>query len=186
MSLLFFFFSHSSLDPLVPSLIFDFSVSERVLMTIQSNYVSGINITLPDAPVILTNSTIRGNRGYGVVVNGSHGDVLIENTVVADNGGDGIRFVRHEPHSEQHFDRRNFYDFCMIPTTASQTYPVIVWMQQNEFNPTAKECYQVGRLIIVISVFHFPRLLLSPEQKKNHEILFSFSLDIIARTLERH
>ncbi|KAK6621229.1 hypothetical protein RUM43_011535 [Polyplax serrata] len=103
---------------------------------------NGINITLPEAPVILTNSTIRGNRGYGVVVNGSHGDVLIENTVIADNGGDGIRFARHEPESGDQFDRSSFYDFCMIPTTASQTYPVVVWMQQNEFNPTTKECYQ--------------------------------------------
>lgn len=91
----------------------------------------------------LLNSTVRGNRGYGIFINSSYGDVLVQNTMVADNGADGVRYVRFDPRMDDQLDRTDIYDFCMFPTTASQTYPISVIMDQEAYSPTDKECFKV-------------------------------------------
>lgn len=91
----------------------------------------------------MTNSSVRYNRGYGVFVNTTHGDVAVVDTVVADNGADGIRCIRANPRLDDQFDRSDVHDFCMFPTTMSQTYPISVLMEQGLYNPTNKECSKV-------------------------------------------
>lgn len=114
------------------------------IQRLKDGFVTGINITRPEAPVVLTDSFIRGNRGYGIFVNSSSGDVLVKNTIVSDNGADGIRYVRFDPRLDDQFDRTDIYDFCMFPTTVSQTYPISMITEQAVFNPTEKECFKVA------------------------------------------
>lgn len=97
--------------------------------------------------MILKDSSIRLNRGYGVFVNSSHGDVELIDTVVADNGADGVRCIRSNPRLDDQFDRSDVYDFCMFPTTMSQTYPIYVLMEQGQYNPTNKDCSKVFYLV---------------------------------------
>jgi len=76
-------------------------------------------------------------------VNSTHADVALEDSVVADNGADGIRFIRSNPRLDDQFDRSDVHDFCMFPTTMSQTYPINVLMEQGQYNPTNKDCVKV-------------------------------------------
>nr|CAD7425800.1 unnamed protein product [Timema monikensis] len=57
-----------------------------------------------------------------------------------ENGGDGVRYVHHDPDSRQGLDRKDIYDFCTFPTTAGQTFPIAFTMEQNRYNPSEKQC----------------------------------------------
>ncbi|XP_057327444.1 protein bark beetle isoform X2 [Microplitis mediator] len=103
---------------------------------------TGINITLPEAPIAITNCTIRNNRGYGIYVNSSTGLTHIENCVVMDNGADGIKYVNHDEKPDDRLDRTDIYDLCTLPVGSSQTFPIIVSMEQNIYGLNSKECRQ--------------------------------------------
>ncbi|XP_063235879.1 protein bark beetle isoform X2 [Bacillus rossius redtenbacheri] len=101
---------------------------------------TGISVTRPGAPLVLRNCTLRNNRGHGLHVNSSTGMVLLEGCLVTENGGDGVRYVRHDPDLTRGVDRSAMYDFCTLPTTAGQTFPVEFTVEQSARNPSEKTC----------------------------------------------
>ncbi|XP_066905697.1 protein bark beetle [Halyomorpha halys] len=98
---------------------------------------TGINITDPRGPVNILNSTVSNNHGYGIFVNSSDGGVVIGATLVSENEGDGIKYVSHEHWPK---NRRDIQDLCTLPTTAQQTFPMTVALQQSVYSVAAKEC----------------------------------------------
>ncbi|XP_043526927.1 protein bark beetle [Frieseomelitta varia] len=103
---------------------------------------TGINVTTPDAPVIINNSTIQNNRGYGIYVNSSSGMSHINDCNILDNGADGIKYVHFDERPDDKLDRTEVFDLCTFPTTASQTFPVIISMEQSKYAPNIKSCPQ--------------------------------------------
>ncbi|XP_043270872.1 protein bark beetle isoform X2 [Venturia canescens] len=103
---------------------------------------TGINVTAPNAPVVITNCTVRGNRGYGIYINSSSGLAQIDNCVVLDNGADGIKYIHHDERPDETLQRADVYDLCTFPTTASQTFPITISMEQNKYAPNTKRCPQ--------------------------------------------
>ncbi|XP_033297170.1 protein bark beetle [Bombus bifarius] len=103
---------------------------------------TGINVTTPDGPVIINNSTIQNNRGYGIYVNSSSGMARINDCSILDNGADGIKYVHFDERPDDKLDRTEVFDLCTFPTTASQTFPVIISMEQSKYAPNIKRCPQ--------------------------------------------
>lgn len=128
----------------------DYNVSsavhvEGVPPTMNSVIVShsaytGINITAPGAPVTLNNCSIKNNRGYGLYVNSSTGGVLVNGCLINENGADGIKYVQY---NEYITSRKDIYDLCTFPSTASQTFPLSISFDQNLYNPLNKDCSKV-------------------------------------------
>ncbi|KAB0799954.1 hypothetical protein PPYR_07834 [Photinus pyralis] len=109
------------------------------LEVINSAY-NGINITLPDAPVRITNCTLRRNRGYGVFINSSYGLAHIDGCMITDNGGDGVRYFHNEARPNEKRDISEISDFCTLAITSSQTYPIEIYADQSLFYGTDKYC----------------------------------------------
>ncbi|XP_067009482.2 protein bark beetle [Anabrus simplex] len=111
-------------------------------LVIAHSAYNGLNITSPNAPVILTNCTLRNNRGYGVYVNSSSGMAHIDGCTITENGGDGIKYVHHDFVMDEKLNRKEVYDLCTIPTTGTQSYPILVTVEQEQYVPSEKTCYK--------------------------------------------
>lgn len=107
---------------------------------VDSSAYTGINITRPDAAFTFREVTVRRSRGIGIFVNSSYGLAHFESCTVSNNGHDGIRYVGHDLRSDERTDRSSIHDFCTLPTTAGQTYPISVSLQQSRFAGSSKEC----------------------------------------------
>lgn len=147
---------------------------------------TGINVTAPDAPVVINNCTVQYNRGelstiaiqsfylfsryllhldvlsrsiivnntpyyafisgYGIYVNGSSGMAYISDCTVLENGADGIKYVHFDERPDDKLDRTDVFDLCTFPTTASQTFPVTISMEQSKYAPNTKRCPQVSSI----------------------------------------
>ncbi|XP_046141163.1 protein bark beetle isoform X2 [Osmia bicornis bicornis] len=103
---------------------------------------TGINVTTPNAPVVINNCTIQNNRGYGVYVNSSSGMAYINNCSILYNGADGIKYIHFDERPDDKLDRTEVFDLCTFPTTAGQTFPVIISMEQSKYAPNTKRCPQ--------------------------------------------
>ncbi|XP_076628397.1 C-type lectin domain-containing protein bark beetle [Colletes latitarsis] len=103
---------------------------------------TGINVTIPNAPVIINNCTIQNNRGYGIYVNSSSGMAHVNECSILDNGADGIKYVHFDERPDDKLDRTEVFDLCTFPTTTSQTFPLIISMQQSKYAPNMKRCPQ--------------------------------------------
>ncbi|XP_012253572.2 protein bark beetle isoform X3 [Athalia rosae] len=101
---------------------------------------NGVNVTSPNAPIVMTNCTVRNNKGYGIYVNSSSGLALVENSVVLDNGADGIKYVHHDEKPTEKLDRTDNHDLCQLPGTTSQTFPIIIFMEQRRFKLNSEVC----------------------------------------------
>ncbi|KAK9870173.1 hypothetical protein WA026_006263 [Henosepilachna vigintioctopunctata] len=104
---------------------------------------NGINITHSEAPIYLKNCTIRSNRGYGVFINSSYGSAHIDNSVINENGGDGIRFVKALERPDERPDKFGYSDFCNIATTINQIYPIQLYFEQTIYLNRKKICDKV-------------------------------------------
>ncbi|XP_076766657.1 C-type lectin domain-containing protein bark beetle [Xylocopa sonorina] len=102
---------------------------------------TGINVTTPNAPVVINNCTIQSNRGYGIYVNSSTGMAHINECSILDNGADGIKYVNFDERPDDKLDRTEVFDLCTFPTS-SQTFPVIISMEQSKYAPNMKRCPQ--------------------------------------------
>ncbi|XP_023246946.1 protein bark beetle [Copidosoma floridanum] len=103
---------------------------------------TGINVTLPDAPIVISNCTVQGNRGDGIYMSSSTGQAHIKNCVIEDNEADGIKYVHRDERPDDFLDRADVYDLCTFPKTASQTFPVTISLRQSEYAPNPKRCPQ--------------------------------------------
>ncbi|XP_014255547.1 protein bark beetle [Cimex lectularius] len=106
-------------------------------ITIFNSAYNAINITHPVGPITISNTTIANNGGYGIFVNSSDGGLNIENSQISENDGDGVRYFGHEYRIS---NRKNVYDLCTLPTTTTQTFPLIVALQQNVYSANQKDC----------------------------------------------
>lgn len=109
-------------------------------VTVDHSAYTGINVTLPNSAFTFKEVTVRRSRGIGIFVNSSYGLAHFEGCSVNNNGDDGIRYVGHDLRSDERTDRSTIYDFCTLPTTAGQTYPISVSLKQSEFAGASKEC----------------------------------------------
>ncbi|EFN78073.1 Lysyl oxidase-like protein 4 [Harpegnathos saltator] len=103
---------------------------------------NGINVTMPDAPVVINNCTVQYNKGYGIYVNSSSGMTYIADCTVLDNGADGVKYVHSDERPNDKLDRIGLYDLCTFPTTASQTFPTTIFMEQSKYALNVKQCPQ--------------------------------------------
>lgn len=110
-------------------------------VTVDRSAYTGINITRPDSAFTFNDVIVQKSRGIGIFVNSSNGLALFNRVKVMENGDDGIRYTGHDLRSDERTDRNSIYDFCTLPTTASQTYPISVSLQQSQYATVAKECF---------------------------------------------
>ncbi|KAK0090170.1 hypothetical protein PV325_002595 [Microctonus aethiopoides] len=108
-------------------------------ITILHSAYTGINITVPESPIVIKNSTIRNNRGYGIYINSSMGMAHIDNCVIIDNGADGIKYLHHDAKPNDKLDRSDVFDICRFPTT-SQTFPLTISLLQSKYSFNTKNC----------------------------------------------
>ncbi|XP_012276535.1 protein bark beetle isoform X2 [Orussus abietinus] len=111
-------------------------------LSILHSSFTGLNVTVPDGPVVIKNCTIRSNKGYGIYVNSSTGLTHIDNCLVLDNGADGIKYVHHDERPNDKLDRTDVFDLCTFPTTTSQIFPITISMEQSKYAPNPKRCPQ--------------------------------------------
>lgn len=111
-------------------------------VTVDRSAYTGINITRPDSAFAFNEVTVQKSRGIGIFVNSSNGLALFNRCKINENGDDGIRFVGHDLRSDERTDRNSIYDFCTLATTAGQTYPISVSIQQSEYASVPKECFK--------------------------------------------
>lgn len=73
-------------------------------------------------------------------MNSSFGQLSLLRTLVSNNKGDGIHVVQGRVDD----DLMSYVnELCSLPTTTSQTFPVIVSVQQNIYNAKKTNCYKV-------------------------------------------
>ncbi|XP_045768313.1 protein bark beetle isoform X2 [Maniola jurtina] len=125
----------SALDVIgVPPMMEDIEISNSAF--------NAINVTAPNAPIIINNCTIQNNRGYGVYVNSTYGMTKIENCLIHDNGGDGVKYVVHEMNLDEKFDRSEIFDLCTLASTPSQTFPIHMSIEQSRYSNMERDCNQ--------------------------------------------
>lgn len=128
-------------------------------VTVDQSAYTGINITRPEAAFRLHDVTVMRSRGIGVFVNSSYGLAHLDGCRVSGNGHDGIRYVGHDLRGDERRDRSSIQDFCTLPTTAGQTYPIQVSLVQSQYAGAAKDCgkYFFTRpgYVLTVSFVHF-------------------------------
>ncbi|KAL1117916.1 hypothetical protein AAG570_004229, partial [Ranatra chinensis] len=126
-------------------------------VTITHSAYNGMNISQPRGPFSVHDSTISNNRGYGIFVNSSDGGVLLEKCTVSENRGDGVRYISHDHWPK---NRKDILDLCSLPTTATQTFPIMIALQQSSIIASRKDCnkYFFTRPGYVLTVNFLPIL----------------------------
>ncbi|CAH2236667.1 jg20886 [Pararge aegeria aegeria] len=113
-----------------------------VEIEVSNSAFNAINVTAPNAPIMINNCTIQNNRGYGVYVNSTYGMTKIENCLIHDNGGDGVKYVVHEMNIDEKFDRSEIFDLCTLASTPSQTFPIQMSIEQSRYSNAERDCNQ--------------------------------------------
>lgn len=128
-------------------------------VTVDQSAYTGINVTRPDSAFTFKEVTVRRSRGIGIFVNSSHGLAFFDRCTVKENGDDGIRYVGHDLRSDERTDRSSLHDFCTLPTTSGQTYPISVSLQQSQFSSVSKECgkffFTKPGYLVTVNFVHF-------------------------------
>lgn len=80
-------------------------------------------------------------------MNSSTGGVQIEGCSISENAGDGVRYVNHdaalEPRDFAVQSGTELLDLCTVPTTATQTFPLTIALQQSYYSANPKFCKKV-------------------------------------------
>ncbi|TMW54841.1 hypothetical protein DOY81_000074 [Sarcophaga bullata] len=113
-------------------------VTQHVVIT--HSAFTGFNVTRPYGGFLMHNVTVRKSNGIGVFVNSSQGYVQLSGCNIQDNSGDGVKYVGHDLRVDERPDRSSIYDFCTLPTTSGQTYPITLSFTQKFYAASAKEC----------------------------------------------
>lgn len=101
---------------------------------------NGINITSPQAPVVINDCTLRNNRGYGVFVNSTYGLTELSGCNIMENGADGVKYVHNEDRPDEKPDRSGSSEFCTLAITTSQIFPIKLYAEQSKYSPSSKRC----------------------------------------------
>ncbi|XP_017468955.1 PREDICTED: protein bark beetle isoform X2 [Rhagoletis zephyria] len=109
-------------------------------VVISHSAYTGFNATLPRGGFVMQNVTVRKNNGIGVFVNSSQGMVQLEGCNILENVADGVKYVGHDLRANERMDRAAIYDFCTLPTTSGQTYPITLSFTQKYYAGSEKLC----------------------------------------------
>lgn len=102
-----------------------------------SHSIYGIMIEDADDAIDMKNLYLNNNLGYPLFINTSWGQVTLDNIHVSNNGGDGLRLVRHEK------VRVGAHDFCEFANhIPSQSYPIILSHEQTFFTADRVCCQE--------------------------------------------
>ncbi|XP_037927279.1 protein bark beetle [Teleopsis dalmanni] len=101
---------------------------------------TGINATKPSGGFSFQNVTVRQSSGIGIFANSSQGSVHLIGCNIIENAADGIKYVGHDLRVSERTDRASIYDFCTLPTTSGQTYPISLSFNQKYYAGSSKEC----------------------------------------------
>ncbi|CAD7000236.1 unnamed protein product [Ceratitis capitata] len=144
-------------------------VMQHVLIS-HSAY-TGFNVTLPQSGFVIQNVTIQKNNGIGVFINSSQGMVQLEGCNIMQNVADGVKYVGHDLRANERMDRATIYDFCTLPTTSGQTYPISLSFTQKYYAGSEKVCskYFFTRPGYLLTV-HFESFVLRNNETATVEI----------------
>uniref|UniRef100_A0A0K8VVP7 Neurotrypsin n=1 Tax=Bactrocera latifrons TaxID=174628 RepID=A0A0K8VVP7_BACLA len=109
-------------------------------VVISHSAYTGFNVTLPQGGFVLQNVTVQKNNGIGVFVNSSQGMVQFDGCNIMGNVADGVKYVGHDLRANERMDRATIYDFCTLPTTSGQTYPISLSFTQKYYAGSEKVC----------------------------------------------
>ena len=140
------------------------------------NSIYGIMIEDADDAIRLNNIRLTNNMGFPLFINTSWGKVSMNNMHVENNGGDGIRVVRHEKTTV------GSHDFCKFANLGtSQTYPAILSHEQ-QFLTSGRECCQEfvsqNQLTVHFAVLRSTHNNLLPEGDVNRRVSVPKGIDI--------
>ena len=80
---------------------------------------------MPGSGVTISYANITGNRGYGVFLNSTRGDITLQHSSITNNMADGVKLHVHDRRPETKvIDGVDVHDFCTYSTSYTQTYPV--------------------------------------------------------------
>ncbi|XP_054741886.1 protein bark beetle isoform X1 [Anastrepha obliqua] len=132
---------------------------------------TGFNATLPLGGFVMQNVTVRKNNGIGVFVNSSQGMVQLDGCNIVQNVADGVKYVGHDLRANERMDRASIYDFCTLPTTSGQTYPITLSFTQKYYAGSEKVCgkYFFTRPGYLLTV-HFESFMLRNNETASVEI----------------
>lgn len=68
---------------------------------------------------------------------------LLDGCLINENGADGVKYVHHDVKVIE--NRQENFDLCEFPTTASQTFPINVFVQQNLYSTKEQSCSKVHK-----------------------------------------
>lgn len=126
-------------------------------LNIRWSAFNGINVTEPLEAFNIENSTIANNRGFGIYVNTSVGMVGLQGVEVKENGGDGIRYVFHDPYVVVKDS------FCQTGDLGiRQKYPFVLTQSQDRYRSFAQTClklFQVNGNMGHTLTVHFPTMI---------------------------
>ena len=101
---------------------------------------TGINVTDATETFAIQDTIIEDNRGYGILVNSTWGQVSLENVTVKNNGADGIRY-----NLQPDFQTGN--EFCRLSNLGeTQVYPVRITHDQKPNANVREKCCQEFRV----------------------------------------
>ncbi|XP_036214601.2 protein bark beetle isoform X2 [Bactrocera oleae] len=140
-------------------------------VVISHSAYTGFNATLPHGGFILQNVTVQKNNGIGVFVNSSQGMVQLDGCNIMGNVADGVKYVGHDLRANERMDRATIYDFCTLPTTSGQTYPISLSFTQKYYAGSEKVCgkYFFTRPGYLLTV-HFESFVLRNNETATVEI----------------
>lgn len=140
-------------------------------VVISHSAYTGFNSTRPWAGFQLQNVTVRKSNGIGIFVNSSQGLVQLDGCSVVDNAADGVKYVGHDLRGTERTDRASIYDFCTLPTTSGQTYPISLTFSQKYYAGSSKECskYFFTRPGYLLTL-HFEHFVLQQNETATVEI----------------
>ncbi|ALC38872.1 CG3921 [Drosophila busckii] len=138
---------------------------------ISESAYTGFNSTRPWAGFQLQNVSVSRCNGIGVFVNSSQGLVQLEDCNISENAADGVKYVGHDLRATERTDRASIYDFCTLPTTSGQTYPITLSFTQKYYAGTSKECakYFFTRPGYLLTL-HFEEFVLQQNETATVEI----------------
>ena len=122
---LFSSFSYSRFFIAFASFVLYLAFFKIVVSKVENSAYNGINVTMPGSGVTISFANITGNRGYGVFLNSTRGDITLEHSSITNNMADGVKLHVHDRRPETKvIDGVDVHDFCTYSTSYTQTYPV--------------------------------------------------------------
>lgn len=138
---------------------------------------TGINVTDSTDGFVIKETVISENRGYGLFVNSTWGQVNLHGVRIENNGADGIRYNLQQ-------DLQTGDDFCYFSNLGeNQVYPIRITHEQKSSSLTKSICCQEFRIRNLNNrdaqlTVHFPYMVSGifegPDERDRHRVTDGF------------